>query len=111
MKAAASLQIPTSRFDDVIREVWMFTAARRKAAWEARTAASTSGCTNHFFGKGAALDNTDASSISGSGSDGGGPVLDGADTSSTSDSSEGGPVIDVSSEDEGNVEVLILVSN
>jgi hypothetical protein len=111
MKAAASLQISASRFDDVICEVWIITAARRRAAWEARTLASMSGYTNHFVGKGAALDNTDASNSSGSGSDGGGPVLDGADTSSTSGSSGGGRVIDVSSEDEGNIEVLILVSN
>jgi hypothetical protein len=44
MKAAASLQIPASWFDDTIHEVWMSTAARRKAASEARAAASTSGC-------------------------------------------------------------------
>jgi hypothetical protein len=32
MKATASLQILANRFDDVIREVWMSAAARRKAA-------------------------------------------------------------------------------
>jgi hypothetical protein len=62
MKAVASLQIPASRFDDAIREVWMSAAARCKATWEARAVASTSSCTNHFAGEGAALDNIDASS-------------------------------------------------
>jgi hypothetical protein len=37
------------------------------AAWEARAVASTSGCTNPFTGKGAALDGEDASSKSGFG--------------------------------------------
>jgi hypothetical protein len=32
MKAAASLLIPATRFDDAIRKVWMSIAARRKAA-------------------------------------------------------------------------------
>jgi hypothetical protein len=72
MKVAASLHIPASRFTDVIREVWMFAAARRKAAWEAREAASMSGCTNHFTDKRVALDNADVSSSFGSGSGGGG---------------------------------------
>jgi hypothetical protein len=45
MKAAASPQIPASRFNDAIREVWMSAAARRKAAWEAQAAAY---CNNHF---------------------------------------------------------------
>jgi hypothetical protein len=52
MKVAASLQITASRFDDAIREVWMSVAARHKAVWEARTAASMSGCNNHFVGEG-----------------------------------------------------------
>jgi hypothetical protein len=43
MKAAASLHIRASRFDAAIREVWMSAVARRKAAWEARVAALTSG--------------------------------------------------------------------
>jgi hypothetical protein len=52
------------------------------AAWEARAAASMLDCTNHFVGEGAALDNADASSSSGSGSGGYGQVLDSADASS-----------------------------
>jgi hypothetical protein len=32
MKASASLQIPTSKFDDAIHEVWMSAAARSKTA-------------------------------------------------------------------------------
>jgi hypothetical protein len=68
MKAATSLQIPTSRFDDAIREFWMPDVARRKAAWDARAAALMSGFTNHFAGKGAVLNNACASSSSGSGS-------------------------------------------
>jgi hypothetical protein len=103
MKAAASLQIPTGRFDDAIREVYMSAAARRKATWEARAAASMSGCNNHFAGEGAALDNADASGSSASGSRGGGHVLDNADTTSSSGSGGSGPMINVSSRDEGDV--------
>jgi hypothetical protein len=76
MKAVASLQIPASRFDEVLCEVWMSAATRRKAAWEARAAASMSGCNNHFTGEGAVLDNADISSSSASSSGGGGHVLD-----------------------------------
>jgi hypothetical protein len=76
MKAATSLQIPDSRFHDMIREVLMSVAARRKAAWEARAAASTSGCNNHFAGKGPALNNAYASSSSALGSSWGSHVLD-----------------------------------
>jgi hypothetical protein len=77
--------------------------ARRKAAWEARAAASTSGCTNHFASKGqrSTMQMHQAASTPGSG--GSGHVLDNADASSSSGSSSGGggPVIDVSSRDEG----------
>jgi hypothetical protein len=44
-KVVASPQFPVSRSDDAIRYIWMTTAARRKAAWEALALASTSGCT------------------------------------------------------------------
>jgi hypothetical protein len=103
MKAGASLQIPGSRFDDAICDVWMSTVARRKAAWEARAAASTLGCNNHFVGEGTELDNADASSSSASGSGGGSHVLDNADASISCGSSGSGPVIDVSSGDKGDV--------
>jgi hypothetical protein len=52
MKATASLQIPTSRFDDVIHEVWLSVVARCKVAWEARAAAWTPSYNNHFVGEG-----------------------------------------------------------
>jgi hypothetical protein len=90
-------------FDDAIREVWMFAMARRKAAWEARVAALTSGCTNHFAGEGQRSTIQMHQAALAHGSDRGGHVLDGADTSSTSGSSGGSPVIDVSSGDEWNV--------
>jgi hypothetical protein len=80
----------------------MSAAARRKAAWEAREAVSTSSCTNHFTGEGAALDNAYASCSSG-GSGEGNQVLDGADASITSGFDGGGPVIDVSFGDKGDV--------
>jgi hypothetical protein len=96
MNASASLQIPATRFDNMIHKVLMSATTRRKAAWEAWASASTSSYTKHFTGEGAALDNAAASSSSDSGSDGGGQVLDGVDTSSTSGSGRGGPVIDVS---------------
>jgi hypothetical protein len=60
MKAAAALQIPANSFNDAICEVWLPTPARRRAAWEAQAAASTSGCTNHFASEGVALNNADA---------------------------------------------------
>jgi hypothetical protein len=101
MKASSSLQIPANRFDNVIHEVWMSATARRKAAWEAWAAASMSGCNNHFTSEGAVLDNADTSSSSALGSGGGDHVLDNADASSSSGGS--GPVIDVSSGDEGEV--------
>jgi hypothetical protein len=82
MKAAASPQFPMSRFD-AIREIWLTATARRKAAWEARAVASTSGCTNPFTDEGAALDDEDESNSSGSGSDEG-RALGGVDASSTS---------------------------
>jgi hypothetical protein len=75
MKALTSLQIPASIFDNAIREAWMSAVARRKAAWEARAVASTSGCTNHFAGEWV-TDNADTSSSSASGSGGGGLVID-----------------------------------
>jgi hypothetical protein len=103
MNATTSLQIPASRFDDAIHEVWMSAASRRKASREARAAASMSGCTNHFTGEGAALNNANASSSFGSGSGGGGQVLVGPDTCSTSGFSGGGLVIDVSFGDERDV--------
>jgi hypothetical protein len=103
MKASASLQIPSSRFDDAIRVVWMSIAARCKAAWEPRAAALTSGYNNHFASEGAALNNAEASSSSAPGSGGAGHVLDNADTSSIFGSGGSGPVIDVSSGDKGDV--------
>jgi hypothetical protein len=66
MKAAASLQIPTSRFDDAVHEVWMSATAMRKVTWEARAMASTSECTNHLASEGATLDGVDASRSSSS---------------------------------------------
>jgi hypothetical protein len=36
----------------MIHKVWMSAAGRRKAAWGARAAASTSGCNNHFASEG-----------------------------------------------------------
>jgi hypothetical protein len=63
----------------------MSAAARRKAAWEARAAASMSGCNNHFVGEGASLNNADTSSSSASDSGRGGHVLDNADASSSSE--------------------------
>jgi hypothetical protein len=88
----------------------MSAAARGKAAWEARQVASMSGCTNHFAGEAITLDGADESSILGSSFDEGGPVLDGADASSTSGSGEDGPVIDVFSGDEEDIQVVISVS-
>jgi hypothetical protein len=66
MKAVASLQIPASRFDDAVHEVWMSATAMRKVTWEARAMASTSECTNHLAGEGATLDGVDASRSSSS---------------------------------------------
>jgi hypothetical protein len=51
-----------------------------------------------------------ASSSSASGSSEGCHVVDNADTSSSSGSSGSSPMIDVSSKDEGDVYVVILVS-
>jgi hypothetical protein len=102
MKAATTLQIPGSRFDDVICEAWMSAAARRKAAgklrqrprcWAATTILSARGQRSTMQIHQAALPQAP----------GGGHVLNNAEALSSSVSSESGPVTDVSSGDEGDV--------